>query len=120
MLSLLEPILKGKGDALGVNSYRGVKFLELSSCMEKVLNGQLHKLLDITKLLHGFISGEGTFKTVFILRRPLEKFRLIIMHCFLCLLIKNAPKCLVNVVMSLYQVCESAVSVERELSDFFL
>ena len=42
---------------------------------EKVLDGQLHQLVDIEKIKYRFMLGKDTVDSVFILRRHAEKFR---------------------------------------------
>ena len=70
MLSLLVPIFTGKGDPLNPNSYRGIKLLEHAfKLYEKILDGCLHKVVDIDKMQYGFIPGTATVDAVFVLRR---------------------------------------------------
>ena len=71
MLSWLVPILKGKGDPLDPNSYRGIKLLEHAfKLYEKILDGHLHELVNIDEIQHGL--GRDA---MFVLRRLTEKFR---------------------------------------------
>ena len=53
MLSSLEPIFKGKEDLLNPNSYRGIKFLENTFRLHKILDGRLREVVDIDKMKHG-------------------------------------------------------------------
>lgn len=42
---------------------------------EKILDGQLHQLVDIDKIKYRFMLGKDTVDSVFILGRHAEKFR---------------------------------------------
>ena len=76
MLSSSVPIFKGKGDPLNTNSCRGIKLLEHAfKLYEKILDGHLRELVDIDNMQYGFMPGRGTVDAVFVLRRPIEKFR---------------------------------------------
>ena len=60
MLSSLEPIFKGKEDLLNPNSYRGIKLLENTFRLHKILDGHLHEVVHIDKMKHeGLCKGEG-------------------------------------------------------------
>ena len=60
MLSSLESIFKGKEDLLNPNSYRGIKFLENTFGLHKILDGRLREVVDIDKMKHGGLcQGEG-------------------------------------------------------------
>ena len=59
MLSLLVPIFQGKGDPLNPNSYWGIKLLEHAFKMYKILDQQLHEVVDIDKIKYGFMPGRG-------------------------------------------------------------
>ena len=110
----------------------------LSNCNEKILDGCLREVVDIDKMQYGFMPGRGTVDAVFVLRRLTEKFRAKNKKLFLVFLDlenafdrvpreviqfalsqKGAPKYLVNGVMSLYEVCKTAVLVDGELSSSF-
>ena len=76
MLSSLVPIVKGKGDPLNPNSYRGIKLFEHAvKLYEKSLDGRLHEVVDIDKRQYGFMPGTASVDAVFILGRLTEKFR---------------------------------------------
>ena len=64
MLSLLVPIFKGKGDPLNPNSYRGIKLEHAIKLYKKILDGHLHKVVNIDKMQYGFIPGRGTVDAV--------------------------------------------------------
>ena len=71
MLSWLVPTLKGKGDPLDPNSYRGIKLLEHAfNLYEKILDGHLHELVNIDEIQYGL--GRDA---MLVLRRLTEKFR---------------------------------------------
>ena len=46
-----------------------------SKLYEKILDEHFREVVDIDKMLYGFIPGRGTVDAVFILRRLTEKFR---------------------------------------------
>ena len=147
MLSLIVPIFKGKGDTLNPNSYREIKLLEHAfKLYEKVLDGHLCEVVDIDKMQYGFMPGRGTAGAVlFLVKEQLdlvlrlsEKFRAKNKKLFFifvdmekafdrvpreairfALKQKGVPEYLLNGVMSLYKGCNTAVSVEGELSSSF-
>ena len=137
-MSSLGPIFKGKGDPLNPNSHRGIKLEYAFKLYEKILDGRLHKVVDIDKMQYGFMPGRGTVDSVFVLRRLTEKFRAKNKKLFFvfvdlekafdrvsrevirfALRRKGVPEYLVNGVMSLYNGCKTAVLVDRELSSSF-
>ena len=67
--------LKGKGDRLNPNSYRGIKLLGHAFKLREVLDGRLREAVDIDKMQYGFTLGTGTVDAVSALRRLSEKFR---------------------------------------------
>ena len=72
----LVPILKMKRDSLSPNSSRGIKKLQHDfKFYKKVLDGQLHTLVDPHKMQYEFMLGEKTTDAVFTLRRHAEKFQ---------------------------------------------
>ena len=139
MLSSLVPIFKGKGDPLNPNSHRGIKLLEHAfKLYKKILDGHLHKVVDIDKMQYAFMPGRGTVDAVFVLRRLTEKFRAKNKKLFFvfvdlekafgrvpreairfALRWKYVPEYLVNGVMSLYKGCKTAILVDEELSSSF-
>ena len=73
MLSSLVPILKGKGDPLNPNSYRGIKLLKHAfKLYEKISDGSLREVVDIAIMQYRFIPMRGTADAVFVLRRLLK------------------------------------------------
>ena len=58
-----------------------------SKLYEKILDEHFREVVDIDKILYGFIPGRGTVDAVFILRRLTEKFRAKKKQGFLYLLI---------------------------------
>ena len=137
MLSLLVPIFKWKGDPLNTRSYRGIKLLQNAFKLQEVLDGRLREVVDIDKMQYGFMPRRGIIDAVFVLRR-LEKFKAKNKKLFfifvdlekafdrvprevICFALrrKGAPEYLVNGVMSLYKGCNTAVSVDGELSSSF-
>ena len=139
MLIFLVSIFKEKGDSLNPNSYRGIKLLEHAfELYEKVLDGCLLEVVDIDKMQYGFVPGRGTANALVVLRRPIKKFRtknkkffFIFVHlgkafdwvprkviCFV-LRRKGVPEYLINMIKSLYKGCETAITVDGELSSSF-
>ena len=58
MLSSLEPIFKGPEDPLHQNSYRGIKLLENTFRLYKILDGRLCEVIDIDKMKYeGLCQG---------------------------------------------------------------
>ena len=121
------------------NIHRGMKLLEHAfELYEKVLDGCLLEVIDIDKMQYGFMAGRGTANAVVVLRRPIKKFRnknkklfFIFVHlgkafdwvprkviCFV-LRQKGVPEYLINMIKSLYKGCETAITVDGELSSSF-
>ena len=136
MLSSLIPIFKWKWDPLNPNSYRRINLLEHAfKLYDKVLDGCLREVVDVQ---YGFMPGRGTVDAVFPPRRLTEKFRaknkkLLFIFvdlekdfhrvprqviCF-ALRRNGVSEHLVNGVMSFYKGCQTAVSVDGELSSSF-
>ena len=127
-------VVKGKGDLLNPNSYRGIKLLLLKSML---LNFMIRFWMGNCVRWYGFMPGRGTVDAVFVLRRLTEKFRAKNKLFFVfvdlekafdrvpreaiqfALRLKGVLEYLVNGVMSLYKGCKTAASVDRELSSSF-
>ena len=95
------------------------------------------KALDIDKMQYGFMPGRGAVDAVLVLRKLSEKFRDkkklffifvdlekafdLVQREVLCFSVrlKVVQEYLVNKAMSLYKGCETAVSVDGELSSSF-
>ena len=95
------------------------------------------KALDIDKMQYGFMPGRGAVDAVLVLRKLSEKFRDkkklffifvdlekafdLVQREVLCFSVrlKVVQEYLVNEAMSLYKGCETAVSVDGELSSSF-
>ena len=108
MLSSLVPILKGKGDPLNPNSYRGIKLLKHAfKLYEKISDGSLREVVDIAIMQYRFIPMRGTADAV-CSEETFEKFRA-----------KNKKLFLVDGVMTLYEGCKTTVSIDGELSSSF-
>ena len=62
----VEPIFKGKGDAMNCGSYREVKLLEHGiKTSERVLERRIQGLVDIDEAQFGFMPGKGTMNALF-------------------------------------------------------
>ena len=140
MLSSLVSIFKGKGDLLNPNFYGGIKLLEHAfKLYERILDRRLHEVVNIDKMRYGFMPGRETVDAVVVLRKLPEKFRsknkkLVFVLIFdleeafdqvprevICCALrqKGVQEYLVDVVMSFYKSCKTAVSVDGELSNSF-
>ena len=65
MLSLLAPILKGEGDPLNANSYKGIKLLKHAfKLYGKILDGLLCEVVDTDEMQYGSTPGRGTVNAV--------------------------------------------------------
>ena len=74
-LSVVVPIFKGNGDAMGCKAYRGVKLLEHAmKTVEKVLERRLRRMAKVDEMHFGFMPDKGTINAVFILRRLQEEY----------------------------------------------
>ena len=74
-LSVVVPILKGKGDAMNCGAYRGVKLLEHAmKIVEKVLEKRLWHMVRVDEMQFGFMPGKGTIDAEFILRSLQEEY----------------------------------------------
>ena len=73
-LSVVVPIFMGKGDAMNIGAYSGVKLLEQAmKIVEKVLEKRLRHMVKVGEMQFGFMPGKGTIDAVFILRRLQEE-----------------------------------------------
>ena len=117
------------------NSCKGIKLLEHAfKLYEKILDGLLREVVDIDKMQYGFMPGRGIVNAVFVQSRLTEKFRAKNKKLFFifvdlekafdrvprkvirfALRWKGVAEYLVNGVMTLYEVCKTAVSVDGEL-----
>ena len=87
MFSSLVPIIKGKGDPLNSNSYRGIKLLEHAfELYKKVLDGHWREVVDINRMQYGFMPGRGPVDAVFALRGLVKNSEPKMRNCFLYLL----------------------------------
>ena len=74
-LSVVVPILKGKGDAMNCGADRGVKLLvHAMKIVEKVLERRVRHMVKVDEMPFGFMPGKGTIDAVFILRRLQEEY----------------------------------------------
>ena len=59
-LSVVVPVLKGKGDAMNCEAYRGVKLLEHAmKIVEKVQEKRMQHMVKVDKMQFGFMPGKG-------------------------------------------------------------
>ena len=69
-LSIVDPILKEKGDIRNCRCNRDVKLIEHGmKVVERVLERKHHRIVTVNEMKFSFMPGRGTIDTVFILRR---------------------------------------------------
>ena len=74
-LSVVVPILKGKGDIRNCSCYRAVKLLEHGmKVVERVLEKRLRRIVSVDEMQFGFMPERGTIDAVFIMRRMQEEY----------------------------------------------
>ena len=101
------------------------------------MDGRLRKAVDIDKMQHGFMAQRGTADSVFVLRRHIEQFKAKNKKFFFAFadlekvfdwvprkvirfaLRQSVSGYLINGVISFYQGCKTAASVDGELSNSF-
>ena len=72
--SILVPVYKGKGDPLVCGSYRAIKLLEQPmKVLERVLEKRIRCQVSIDNMQFGFMPGNGTTDSIFIMRQVQEK-----------------------------------------------
>ena len=72
--SRITPLYKQKGDPLNCSNYRGIKLL--SHCLklwERIIEGRLRDIVQISKRQYGFQKGKSTTEPMFCLRMSQEK-----------------------------------------------
>ena len=75
-MSILIPIYKGKGDVLDCSNYRGIKLLSHTfKIWERIIDGRLRGLVDISDIQQGFMPGKITTDAIFAVRQLAEKYR---------------------------------------------
>lgn len=69
------PFFKGKGDPLQCGKYRGLRLLEHGmKVWEKILDGRLKEVVNISGNQFGFAAGRSTTDAIFILRQIQQKY----------------------------------------------
>ena len=69
------PFFKGKGDPLQCGKYRGLRLLEHGmKVWEKILDGGLKEVVNISGNQFGFAAGRSTTDAIFILRQIQQKY----------------------------------------------
>ena len=69
------PIFKGKGDPLQCGKYRGLRLLEHGmKVWEKILDGRLKSIVNISNNQFGFMPGRSTTDASFIFRQLQQKY----------------------------------------------
>ena len=73
--STIFSCFKNKGDATERGNYRGLKLLEHAmKVIERVIELEIRKSVNIDDMQFGFMPGRGTFDTIFIVKQLQEKF----------------------------------------------
>ena len=66
---------KGKGDALDLNNYRGLKLTDhVLKVIERVVENIIREIVNIDEMQFGFCPGRGTTDEIFVLRQLQEKY----------------------------------------------
>ena len=74
--STLIPIYKNKGDILNCGNYRGIKLMSHTmKLLERVVEGRLRCIVNISNEQFGFMKGRSTVDAIFALRQLQEKYR---------------------------------------------
>jgi Reverse transcriptase (RNA-dependent DNA polymerase) len=74
--SILVPIFKGKGDVQECSNYRGIKLMSHAMKLwERVIEGRLRTMVEISGNQFGFVPGRSTTDAIFALRTLMEKYR---------------------------------------------
>ena len=73
--SIIVSLLKGKGDALDQNNYRGLKLTDhVLKVIERVVENMIRETVTIDQMLFSFCPGWGTTDAIFILKQLQEKY----------------------------------------------
>ena len=138
-LSIVVPIIKGKGDIRNCSCYGAVKLLEHGmKVVERVFEKILCRIVSVDKILFGFMPERGTIDAVFIFRAMQVEYHAKWKKLYMCfvelekafgrvprkvvelaLRKKGIPEVLVRSVMSLYEQAKTKVRVYPELSEEF-
>ena len=66
---------KGKGDALDLNNYRGLKLTDhVLKVVERVVENIIREIVNIDEMQFGFCASRGTTDAIFVLRQLQEKY----------------------------------------------
>ena len=137
--SRMVPIYKGKGDILGCNNYRGIKFVCHSiKLWERLIEARLRQITSIDNTQYGFRPGKSTTEPIFILRIIQEKYREMNKELHMvfvdlenaydrvtrefiwwCLRKKGVPEAYVTITQDMYNDCETLVSTRTGDTEYF-
>ena len=74
--SFIVCLYKGKGDALEMGNYCGLKLTEqVIKILERIVDSLIRQLVSINNSQFGFIPGRGTTDTIFVVRQLQEKYQ---------------------------------------------
>jgi len=74
--STIIPLYKNKGDAQNCNNYRGIMLLSHTmKVWERVIEGRLREIIEISENEFGFRSGRSTIEAIHLLRSLMECYR---------------------------------------------
>ena len=74
-VSIVVPIVKGKGDIWNCSCYRVVKRIDHGMMVvERVLEKRLHRIEKVDEMQFGFMPEKGTIDVVLIARRLQEEY----------------------------------------------
>ena len=73
--SFIVCLYKGKGDALEMGNYRGLKLTEqVTKVLERIVGGLIRQVVSIDDSQFSFVPGRGTTDAIFVIRQLQEKY----------------------------------------------
>lgn len=74
-MSIIINCFKGKGDAMELGNFRGLKLLEhLMKVFERVMEKYIKEAVNVNEMQFDLMPGRGTTDAIFITRQVQEKF----------------------------------------------
>ena len=73
--SFIVCLYKGKGDALEIDNYPGLKLREqVMKILERIVDSLIRQLVSIDNFQFGFVPGRGITDAIFVVRQLQEKY----------------------------------------------